>query len=533
MKRFSIGVAVSILFAAGVCAFGASDASVSGTVKGPSGAPFRGAFVQAQNTQSKISVDVLSDDQGRYRIANLAPGEYVLRVSATGYKADPHSGVKLAAGDSTSVDLALQPGAVRWNDLSLYQAKTLLPEGKGKELLFGNCFACHGFQTRMAAVKRDHDGWTQAINYMVTTRHARLGNHINAEDAAVLTNYLDDAFGVEAKLPKSPADLAGYKATVRPVSDDALKIVYTEYDMPGPNRMPFSAAPDKDGKLWIPDMGSVNTIGHLDPATGAIQEYTAPNKFPAGIHSAVAAPDGSVWFSEQAANKVGRWDPKTKLISEYQDTYQKGMDGLEDGGSKHTVRVDGNGRVWGTAVFNHLAVYDPKTNEFSHFPDVFSPYGVELDQKGNVWFAEFYPKGEIGMVDTKTYKVTKWDPPTKGGWPRRIEIADDGTVWFAEYRAGKIGHFDPKTQSFKEFTLPGPSATPYALGIDRNHNIWYSSDEMDEIGRLNPATGKVTEYPYAHSENMMKEFFLDAQGRMWYGSGPNNKVGYFVPSDLE
>jgi virginiamycin B lyase len=533
MKRISIFSAIFMLIAAFGSAYGASDGSISGTVKGPSGAPFRGGFVTAQNSQSKITVNVLSDSQGRYRIQNLAPGEYQVRVMATGYKADPRAGVKLAAGDSASVDFGLQQGAVRWSDLSLYQGKTLLPEGKGKQILSDNCFACHGFQTRMAAVKRDHDGWTQAVNYMLQTRQPRLGNHVNAEDGAVLTNYLDDAFGAESKLPKSPADLPGYKATVRPVSDDALKITYVEYEMPGPNRMPFSAAPDKDGKLWIPDMGSANTIGWLDPKTGAIQEFTAPNKFAAGIHSAVPAPDGSVWFSEQAANKVGRWDPKTKLISEYQDTYKKGMEGLEDGGSKHTVRVDANGRVWGTAVFNNLTVYDPKNNEFSHFPDVFSPYGVELDKSGNVWFAEFYPKGEIGMVDAKTNKVTKWDPPTKGGWPRRIEIDDDGIVWFAEYKGGKIGRFDPKTQTFKEFELPGPSATPYALGIDRNHNIWYSSDEMDVIGRLNPATGKVTEYPYAHSENMMKEFFLDAQGRMWYGSGPNNKVGYFVPSDLD
>jgi virginiamycin B lyase len=384
----------------------------------------------------------------------------------------------------------------------------------------------------MAAVKRDHDGWTQVVNYMLTTRHARLGNHINDEDAAVLTNYLNDAFGAEAKLPKTPADMAGYKATIRPVSDEGLKIKYVEYEMPGPNRMPFSATPDKDGKLWIPDMGSVNTLGWLDPNTGAIQEFTAPNSFAAGIHSAMPAPDGSVWISEQAANKVGRWDPKTKLITEYQDSYKKGLEGYEDGGSKHTVRVDSKGRVWGTAVFANLTVYDPRTNEFSHFQDTFSPYGIEFDKSGNVWFAEFNPEGKIGMVDANTGKVTKWAPPTKGGWPRRIEIDDDGMVWFAEYQGGKIERFDPKTQTFKVFELPGPRATPYALGIDRDHNIWYSSDEMDLIGRLNPKTGKVTEFPYAHSENMMKEFFLDAQGRMWYGSAPNNEVGYFIPSDL-
>lgn len=177
MNRF--WKALGILLFCAAFAHGATDAIISGVVKDSSGAPFRGAFVRAQNAQSKISVDVLSDAQGRYRIPHLAPGEYQIRVSATGYKADPRNAVKLAAGDSSSIDFALSPGTVRWSDLSLYQGKTLMPAGKGKEILTGNCFACHGFQTRMAGVKRDHDGWTQAVNFMLTTRHARLGNHIN------------------------------------------------------------------------------------------------------------------------------------------------------------------------------------------------------------------------------------------------------------------------------------------------------------------------------------------------------------------
>ena len=53
-------------------------------------------------------------------------------------------------------------------------------------------------------------------------------------------------------LPRSPADLPQYKDTVRNFSDEALKIVYAEYETPGPNRMPWSAHPTKDGKLLGP-----------------------------------------------------------------------------------------------------------------------------------------------------------------------------------------------------------------------------------------------------------------------------------------
>jgi len=507
-------------------------AAITGTVKSPDGSPFMGAFVQTQNTKTKMIVNVLSGRDGRYRVEKLPAGEYQIGIRAVGYKTEPRSGVNLTATQNASIDFALQTGTVRWSDLSGYQGKQLLPDGKGKDLLERDCFACHMFQTRMAATPRDEAGWTQAVKFMREAMHSRLGNVVSDGDATVLISYLNSTFGIDSRLPRSPAELPGYQKTVRKFSDEAMKIEYVEYEMPAPNRMPFSATPDRDGKLWIPDFGPANRIGRLDPRTGVIQEFLAPNQGTAGIHSAVPSPDGAVWIAEQASNKVGRWDPRTQTITEFQDAYAPGLEGLEDGGSKHTVRIDPTGKVWATAVNSTLTVFDPKTNEFKHFRDVISPYGIEIDKDGNAWFAEFKDGGKIGKAEAATGKVTKWDPPTPNGWPRRIEIDRNGMIWFAEYFGGKIGRFDPKTQTFKEYTLPGPDATPYALGIDKNNYIWYSSDDLDVIGRLDPKSGQVVEYPYPHSENMMKEFFLDSQERIWYGSPPNNKVGYFYLSDL-
>ena len=523
----SIGLAVLL----GSVACSAWGGTITGTVKDPAGAPFPGAFVQARNEKTKITMHVLSDKQGRYRVDNLPAGDYEVRAKATGYKSDPRGGVKLAAGDSAALDFALLNDAVRWADLSMYQLRTLLPEGKGKDILARDCSACHGLQTRMAATRRDEAGWWRGVNYMRESMHARLDNHLTDQDAAELVSYLTRTFGVDSELPRFPTEMPKYKDTLRTLSDSGLNIVYVEYEMPGPNRHPFSAAPDKDGSLWIPYFGRANQIARLDPNTGVIEEFPVPHKDTAGIHTAVPAPDGSVWLGEQASNKIGKWDPKTRTITEYQDTYTPGLEGLEDGGSKHTVRVDPTGKVWGTGVRSPLTAFDPKTREFTHFREVISPYGVEIDKDGNPWFAEFRDGGAIGKVDAKTGKVSRWNPPTPNGWPRRIEIDSKGMIWVALFRGGKIARFDPKTQTFQEFQLPGPSPTPYALGIDKDDYIWYSSDAMDVVGRLDPNTGRVTEYPYPYSENMMKEFFLDSQGRMWYASPPNNRVGYFVLAD--
>src|SRR5580692_11165389 len=111
-------------------------ATVSGTVKGPDGAPVEGAFVQAQNTKTKISFFVLSDHEGHYRVEKLPSGEYRVQVRATGLRVDPKSGVALTADQSVALDFALETGVVRWNELSIYQAKKLWPEEKAKQIIF-------------------------------------------------------------------------------------------------------------------------------------------------------------------------------------------------------------------------------------------------------------------------------------------------------------------------------------------------------------------------------------------------------------
>src|SRR6202011_5913370 len=85
----------------------ADAATISGTVTGPDGAPFRAAFVQARHAGLKMTVSVLSDNQGHFLAENLPAGEYRLQVRAVGYKTNPKSGINLAADQNASYDFAL------------------------------------------------------------------------------------------------------------------------------------------------------------------------------------------------------------------------------------------------------------------------------------------------------------------------------------------------------------------------------------------------------------------------------------------
>jgi len=54
---FAAGIAGTLILATDA----ASAATISGTIAGPDKAGFRGAFVQARNTKTRITVMVLSD----------------------------------------------------------------------------------------------------------------------------------------------------------------------------------------------------------------------------------------------------------------------------------------------------------------------------------------------------------------------------------------------------------------------------------------------------------------------------------------
>src|ERR1700733_9273417 len=92
-------------------------ATITGSVTGADGAPLQGAFVEAQNTKTKITTIVLSNSEGHFRIPDLSTGNYRVQIKAVGFRADPRTGVALTADQNALFDFALQKAPVRWNEI--------------------------------------------------------------------------------------------------------------------------------------------------------------------------------------------------------------------------------------------------------------------------------------------------------------------------------------------------------------------------------------------------------------------------------
>ena len=94
-----------------------------------------------------------------------------------------------------------------------------------------------------------------------------------------------------------------------------LNVQIKEYEVPTPRSRPHDPALAPDGSLWYTGQAT-NKLGRLDPKTGEFKEY--PLKTPnSGPHGLVADNDGNIWFTAISGGYIGKLDPKTGAIAEF------------------------------------------------------------------------------------------------------------------------------------------------------------------------------------------------------------------------
>lgn len=534
-------------------AHAAPGGTISGSIKGPDGAPFKAGFVAAKSLKTRATMYVLSDARGHYLTDTLAPGAYEVWASSVGFKSDVQGRTKVNVedGKSASLNFTLQKAPVQWSQLTKFQAGTLIPEAANKGDLIQQCFNCHAFSKIGAAGRHDQQGWLDEIEIMRQNGVAK----IKPDIADKVTKYLATAFGPDSSTPPYASDLPAYQQVKQEhdsFADDALNIEYVDYELTGdPRDRPGTAKQDKNGYLWT-EMSAGTS--RLDPATGEVKTWRLPDRSMSFIHEILPTDDGSVWLTLEAQDGIARLDPATgkfdvyiddKAIAKFNENKPAQKDpndpfpnlpnpaGFQGGeGRAHTAVIDHDGNLWVSG--RPLKKFDTKTKEFTFFNDAApDTYGITVDKTGKtIWFAEFNSRDhqDIGMVDVDTDKITKYQPPA-GVTPRRIKLDSQGMVWIGDYFGGSLVRFNPSSKEFKVFKLPGPMPTPYGMGIDHNDNIWYASMYTDVMGMLNPKTGKITVYPSPYGEKATRDMFEDNQGRIWYGAQPYYKAGYIKLKD--
>ena len=98
--------------------------TIYGKVLDQNGAVIPGAEIKANN---RI---VTTDDQGRYRLIQLEPGIYVIRVSCSGFATQEFTQIRTASGQSLEFDVTLLPSGVVAEAVVVTTAETPIVDTK-------------------------------------------------------------------------------------------------------------------------------------------------------------------------------------------------------------------------------------------------------------------------------------------------------------------------------------------------------------------------------------------------------------------
>jgi outer membrane receptor protein involved in Fe transport len=101
--------AVATVVAACARAQDLDNVSFVGTVTDQNGAVVPGASVTATLLSTKSSRAATTDGEGRYRLVELQPGAYSLRVERAGFATEERANVSTVAGQSVRLDFTLRP----------------------------------------------------------------------------------------------------------------------------------------------------------------------------------------------------------------------------------------------------------------------------------------------------------------------------------------------------------------------------------------------------------------------------------------
>lgn len=87
-------------------------ATVRGVVTDPTGAAVANAKVIITEAERNVQHPTTTDDQGRYHVSALPPGQYALTVEASGFRRYSQSGFALLVQQQATIDVQLQLGEV-------------------------------------------------------------------------------------------------------------------------------------------------------------------------------------------------------------------------------------------------------------------------------------------------------------------------------------------------------------------------------------------------------------------------------------
>src|SRR5205823_2337193 len=213
--------------------------------------------------------------------------EYALRIRAIGFELDGPRTVTVGA-ETPTVPVKLRKARNLSTQLTSGEWYASFPGTPQQKAFMDRCTSCHTYE-RIAKSAYSADEWVGVLQ--------RMGSYApgttpyepqkRKESRAVMDpERLRPRAEFLATVNLSEAPQWQYPLKTLPrLKGRSTKVVFTEYDLPRERAMPHDVILDEQGNAWYSDFGH-QFLGKLDPKTGKVTEYNVPTlkaDYPTGM----------------------------------------------------------------------------------------------------------------------------------------------------------------------------------------------------------------------------------------------------------
>ncbi|MGP8069000.1 MAG: hypothetical protein ACLP5V_03835 [Candidatus Bathyarchaeia archaeon] len=316
---------------------------------------------------------------------------------------------------------------------------------------------------------------------------------------SVETTFLTNVNG--APTSTLAPNLARTTATISTIP----KFTLTEWTVPTPSAQPYGIAVDPmSGNVWFTE-NAANKLARFDPTNNEFTEWNlpTPNSQPQNLFAKVVTVSvAQIFFTEFASNKIARFDPSTNNLTEW---------ALPAGSNPAGIYVDENNVVWFTESGRDIiARLTTSTNTLTEWTlpgatltpgtPLLKPWGIYVQlvttpsySNRFVWFTETLGN-QIGRLEVTSNRLTLWNLRSLGSGsyqPTDLTLGVFQTLPVAiitnmSNKISVLGNDTKGGSLYQETTVPSLNSGPMGLAYDSPRNAaWFAENSVGNIASLN------------------------------------------------
>jgi len=204
------------------------------------------------------------------------------------------------------------------------------------------------------------------------------------------------------------------------------------YVIGGGARYPHTIRVDKEGIAWFTISGS-DMVGRLNPATGESTVIRLPGARPLGVSAGtwtygidIHPVDGSIWYSRLFADKIGRIDPDTLAVEQF-DSPVRGP---------RRMRFDNSGVLWVAGFADGMLArikptagsFDAKVYTMPEFAEDYrpAPYALGVHPETQEIWLNVTMTDHIYRFIPSEERFVAYPVPLRGTYTRDFSFTADG-----------------------------------------------------------------------------------------------------------